>query len=122
MIRTILAAGIAVTLAGPPAAAQQSPAPEQPSAQQVDPTCVGVSIYSADGQKLGRVSAVGSSGGEPAVRADMAEFLGEDSKNVIIGAKALAKKADRIEIAMTANEIKDTITKQRQQRKEQKER
>ena len=55
------------------------------------------------------------SGGGLAVRADLDELMGKDSGSVIIRAKALARKADRVEIAMTAEEVKDTISKQRKE-------
>src|SRR5687768_12510597 len=52
MIRQILAAAsVALGLAGTPAVAQQSPSPDQPMAQEADPTLVGLSVYSSDGQK-----------------------------------------------------------------------
>jgi hypothetical protein len=123
MIRPILAAGIvALALAVTPTVAQQTapqtPPPDQPTAQKVDPSIVGLSVYSSDGQKLGQVSEVGTSAGEPAIRADMGEFLGINPGSVIIGGQAFEKKADRIEIAMTAQEIKDTITRQKDQREQ----
>ena len=126
MIRPILAASsIALALAAS-ATAQQTPSPDQPkaqdNAQQVDPSLVGLSVFSSDGQKLGQVAEVGMSAGGPAVRADMGEFLGtgtgSGTGSVVIAADAFQKKADRIEIAMTADEVKDTISKQRQQRKQ----
>jgi hypothetical protein len=119
MIRPILAAGsVVLALAAAPAVAQQTPSPDQPAAQKVDPSMVGLSVYSSDGQKVGQVSEVGTSAGEPAVRADMGEFLGMNPGSVIIGGKAFERKSDRIEIAMTAQEIKDTISKQREQREQ----
>ena len=67
MIRPIVAAGgIALALAVSPVSAQQSPSPDKPAAQQVDPSIVGLSVYSSDGQKVGQVSEVGTSAGEPA--------------------------------------------------------
>jgi hypothetical protein len=134
MIRPILAAGsIAAALAVLPAMAQQqSPSTEPPAAQPappkgepeggpVDPGLVGLVVYSSDGQRLGEVAEVGMAGGTPAVRVEMGEFLGLGSSSVIVNAKAIERKQDRVEIAMTAAEIKDTITKQResQQQKQQ---
>jgi hypothetical protein len=136
MIRPILAAGsIAVVLAVLPAMAQQqpqepSPSKEPPAAQPappkddkgepeaaaVDPSLVGLVVYSSDGQRLGEVAEVGMAGGTPAVRVEMGEFLGLGSSSVIVNAKAIERKQDRVEIAMTAAEIKDTIAKQRQQK------
>lgn len=120
MLKTILAAGsIAVALMAFPVLAQQTPAPDQPSAQKPDPALVGLPIYSSDGQKLGQVAEVGLSGGQPAVRAEMGEFLGSGSTSVIIGAEIFQKKNDRIEIAMTADEVKTTVTKQQQEQGKQ---
>ena len=115
MIRPILAAGsIALALAVSSAVAQQqSPMPDPPAAQQVDPALVGQAVYSSDGQKVGEIAEVGMAGGTPAVRVEMGEFLGIGASSVIINAKALERKADRLEVAMTANEIKETISKQR---------
>ncbi|MBO0765639.1 MAG: PRC-barrel domain-containing protein [Hyphomicrobiaceae bacterium] len=120
MLRPILAAGgIALALAGSPALAQQSPAPNQPTTQKADPSMVGLSVYSSDGQKVGKVSEVGTAGGEAAVRADMGEFLGINPGSVIIGGNAFERKSDRIEVAMTAQEIKDAVSKQQQQQRKQ---
>jgi hypothetical protein len=115
MMRPILAAGsLAFALALSPATAQQqSPMPDPPAAQQVDPALVGLAVYSSDGQKVGEVAEVGMAGGTPAVRVEMGAFLGLGSSSVIVNAKALERKADRVEIAMTADEIKETVSKQR---------
>ena len=120
MIRPILVAGsIAFALAAMPAAGQQTPAPDPPSAQQPDQSLVGLAVYSSDGHKVGEVAEVGMAGGVPVVRAEMGEFLGLGSSSVIILAKAFQRKADRIEVSMTADEIKETISKQRQKQQEQ---
>ena len=124
MIRPILAAGsVAVAVMMAPAMAQQqapaptrpqeAPAPTKPEAQQVDPGMVGLAVYSSDGQKLGHVAEVGTSAGSPAIRAEMGEFLGLGATSVVIHADSFERKGDRIEVAMTAAEIKDTISKQR---------
>ena len=133
MIRPILAAGsVAVALMVSPAMAQQqppaptkpqqtpapakpqdAPVPTKPEAQQPDPGMVGLAVYSSDGQKLGQVAEVGMSAGSPAIRAEMGEFLGLGATSVVIHADAFERNGDRIEVAMTAAEIKDTISKQR---------
>jgi hypothetical protein len=119
MIRPILAAGgVALALAAAPALAQQSPTPApvpgKPGVQQLAPDMVGLAVYSSDGQKIGEVAEVGMAGGAPAIRAEMGEFLGLGATSVVIHADAFERKGDRVEVSMTANEIKDTITKQRQ--------
>jgi hypothetical protein len=123
MIRPILAAGsVALALAAAPVLAQQSPAPApvpgKPGVQQLDPGMVGLAVYSSDGRKIGEVAEVGMAGGAPAIRAEMGEFLGLGAASVVIHADAFERKADRIEVSMTADEIKDTISKQRQKQKQ----
>lgn len=116
MMRPILAAGsVAFALAVSPAMAQQqSPMPDPPAAAQpVDPGLVGLAVYSSDGLKVGEIAEVGMAGGTPAVRVEMGEFLGMGPSSIVINAKALERKADRVEVAMTADEIKETISKQR---------
>jgi hypothetical protein len=120
MLRPFLLAGsIALALVVSPAIAQQTPAPDQPSAKQADPTLLGLPVYSSDGQKLGEVAEVGLSGGQPAVRAEMGTFLGLGTASVIIDATLFEKRTDRIEVAMTAEVIKDTVSKQREERKQE---
>ncbi len=120
MLRPFLVAGsVALALFASPAIAQPTPSPEPPSAQKADPTLVGLPVFSSDGQKLGQVAEVGLSAGQPAVRAEMGEFLGLGTASVVIDATLFEKKTDRIEVAMTADAIKDTVTKQREQRNQQ---
>lgn len=120
MIRPILAAGALVAVLAAPLSAQQNQ-PQQgqqpPSQMEQGKAMVGLPVFSSDGQKLGEVLEVGMSGGQEAIRAEMGEFLGLGSTAVVIGADIFQKKADRIELSMTAAEVKDTISKQRQRDK-----
>jgi hypothetical protein len=121
MIGQILTAGLLVTaLAVGPAVAQQSqPPPAQPPAPQAeaDKAMIGLPVFSSDGQKLGEVVEVGMvTGGQQAIRTEMGEFLGLGSTPVVVGSDLFQKKADRVELSMTAAEVKDTISKQRQKR------
>jgi hypothetical protein len=126
MIRPILAAGsFAFALAVAPGMAQQQspstePSPPQPAppAAQLDSSIVGQAVYSSDGQRVGEIIEVGMAGGTQAVRVEMGEFLGLGSSFVIVNANALERKADRFEISMTADEIKQTISKQREKQQE----
>src|SRR5262245_44256411 len=114
MMKPILAVGsIAFAVAIHPAVAQQqSPLPNPPATQQPDPTLVGLAVYSSDGQKIGQVAEVGLFGGAPAIRTEMGEFLGLGATSVVIRSDSFERKADRVEVSMTADEIKDTISKQ----------
>ncbi len=114
MLRSRLVVGIVgLAVAASSVAAQQtSPAENQPGVQ-ADATLVGLPIYSSDGQRLGQIAEVGSSKGQPAVRAEMEESLGIGPRTVIMFADALQQKNDRIELSMTAAEVKDTLSKQK---------
>ena len=105
MLRSRLAVGIVgLALAASPVAAQQTPPAENQPEVQADATLVGLPIYSSDGQRLGQIADV---------RAEMEESLGIGPRTVIMFADALQQKNDRIELSMTAAEVKDTIAKQR---------
>jgi hypothetical protein len=118
MLRKLLA-GVAVmaALAGPApfAFAQQSQSPStQPEAQ-----LVGLPVYSSDGEKLGQVTDVQSFQGRQVLRADMGTFLGLGPSPVLIPDEVFERKADRIEVAMTAADVKDTVAKQKEQKQQQ---
>jgi hypothetical protein len=112
MKRPILAAAaavasIAAVVAGP-ARAQPAPAPAAPSEQAL----LGLAVYSSDGQKMGQVTHVAMSAPRQAVRAEIGGFLGLGQRSVIIPADMFVQKADRIEVSMTAEEVRDTLTQQ----------
>jgi hypothetical protein len=117
---TVIAAGLTATptLAqqGQPPAAQTEPG--QPPAVQTEHELVGLAVYSSDGEKLGQVTQVGTAGGQPAVRAELGGFLDVAPSAVVIPATMFAHKPDRIEVAMTAAEVKETLTKQQQQQQQ----
>jgi hypothetical protein len=111
MLKALLvAATIVIPIATTSVVAQE----KQPPAAQAEVTLVGLPVYSSDGQKLGEITEVGSSGGQPAVRAEIGEFMGLGSTPVVIPANIFERKGDRVEIRMTADEVKDTISKQHQ--------
>jgi hypothetical protein len=119
MLRAFLAAcGLTIVVAMP-VSAQQAPPPNNeaaPPAYQPNPALVGLPIFSSDGQKLGLIREVGTSGGQHAVRAEMEEFLGIGSTSVIIVADVLQQKADRVELSMTADQVKHVLAKQQQEK------
>jgi hypothetical protein len=122
MVRSFLAAGVLVTaLAATPLSAQQNQpeqSPSPPAQTQPGKALVGLPVFSSDGQKLGEVIEVGEvAGGQKAVRAEMGDFLGIGSTAVLIAADMFQTKDDRIELAMTAAEVKDSISRQKQQNK-----
>ncbi|MGE5513767.1 MAG: PRC-barrel domain-containing protein [Bacteroidota bacterium] len=104
------AASVAAALAIAPAIAQQ----DQPPTTEGAIAMVGLPIYSSDGEKLGQVTKVGTSGGQPAVQAEIGGFLGVEQSTVVISAAAFQQKPDRLELTMTAAEVGQTLSKQRQ--------
>jgi len=112
MLKLRLAAGLlAIGLTGTASLAQQP----QPPAAQVQPALVGLAVYSSDGEKLGHVTQVGTAEGKPAVGAQLGGFLDVAPSMVVIPVGMFEQKPDRIELAMTAAEVKDTLSKQPQQ-------
>jgi hypothetical protein len=115
MLKLLLAAGVvAAGLAGTPVLAQQSQQ-AQPPAAEVQPPLVGLAVFSSDGEKLGQVTQVGMASGQPAVRAELGGFLDMAPSAVVIPASMFEQKPDRIELSMTAAEVKDTLSKQQEQ-------
>jgi hypothetical protein len=121
----VAAAVIVAALTATPTLAQQGQPPAvqtEPPAVQPGHELVGLAVYSSDGEKLGQVTQVGTAGGQPAVRAELGGFLDVAPSAVVIPATMFAHKPDRIEVAMTAAEVKETLTKQQQQQQPQQQR
>lgn len=120
---TLLAAGLlGIALAAQPVPAQQTepsrPEQSKPPApaeqQQVDKDMIGMPVFSSDGQRIGEVTEVGElPGGHKAIRAEIGQFLGLGSTPVVIASDMFEKKADRIELAITAAEVKESVSRQR---------
>ncbi len=108
MLKLLLLAGALATVTTMSASAQQ---PQSPPAQ-TETDLMGLPVYSSDGQKLGEVTQVGNADGQVAVRAEMGEFLGIGSKSVIIPAEVYEQKGDRIELSMTAQEVRKRLSNQ----------
>jgi hypothetical protein len=108
MLKLLLLAGALATVTTMSASAQQ---PQVPPAQ-TETDLMGLPVYSSDGQKLGEITQVGNADGQMAVRAEMGEFLGIGSKSVIIPAEVYEQKGDRIELTMTAEEVRKRLSRQ----------
>ena len=121
-LRHIVAAfglAVATPLTVLPALAQQSGAqqtePQRAEPQQAEPARgpIGLPIYTSDGEHLGEVIQVISYGDKPALRAEIGSFLGLGVTTAVIPANMFNRKADRIELTMTAAEVRDTVDKQK---------
>jgi ribosomal 30S subunit maturation factor RimM len=110
-MQSVLAAIVlAVTLGTVPASAQQA----TPSGTHEETALVGLPLYSADGERLGEVTQVGMHGEHKAVQAEIGGFLAMGPKTVIIPLVALEQKAGRVQLGMTAAEIKDMLSQKKQ--------
>ena len=83
-------------------------------AQESDAWLVGLPLYSSDGKKLGQVTEVVTAAGQRAVRAEMGTFLGLGPTPILIPEEMVERKPDRVEIIMTASEIKKFATRQKE--------
>jgi PRC-barrel domain len=117
MVRRLFAAGvIAVAFAATSPVMAQPVAPPSDSAETA---LVGLAVYSSDGQRLGKVTDARFAGNLPVVRAEFGNFLGVEPIAVIIPAALFVQKVDRIEMRMTAAEVKDQLAEQQQQQQRQ---
>jgi hypothetical protein len=111
-LRHIVAALVIATatpLTVMPALAQQS----NTEAAEPATSAVGLPIYTSDGEHLGEVVQIISFGDKPALRAEIGNFLGIGTTTAVIPANMFHRKPDRIELSMTAAEVRDTVDKQR---------
>ena len=99
----------AVALSALPATAQQTQQTPPGTAQQ-ETSIMGLSIYSSDGEKLGEVMQVGTHEGQQAVVAQLEPDFGKGA-TVLIPAEMMTQQGDRLELPMTAEEVKTTISK-----------
>jgi PRC-barrel domain protein len=108
-----VAAALAIATAAPlavmPALAQQT----ETQAAEPAGSAVGLPIYTSDGEHLGEVVQVISFADKPALRAEIGSFLGIGTTTAVIPANMFQRKPDRIELSMTAAEVRDTVEKQR---------
>jgi hypothetical protein len=108
-LRAVATAGaLSVAAATGQAFAQTAPPQAAPSEQAL----TGLAVFSSDGQKMGEITHVGTAAGKQAVRAEIGGFLGLGPRSVIIPADMFVQKPDRIEVSMTAEEVRDTLTRQ----------
>src|SRR5215471_7655424 len=111
-LRSALLAAFILTVAAPLLAnAQQK---KVGPAQQSDARLVGLPLYSSDGKKLGQVTEVVTVAEQRAVRAEMSTFLGLGPTPILIPEEMVERKPDRVEIIMTASEVKTFATRQRE--------
>ena len=104
MLKATLTAVLVVALGIATATAQ----PASPAPPQQERSIVGLPVFSSDGEKLGEVIHVGRHEGGQAVVAEMSGFLGT-REAVMFPANIVTAKDGRVEIAMTAEEIRDTV-------------
>ena len=76
---------------------------------------VGLPLYSADGERLGEITQVGMHGEHKAVQAEIGGFLAMGPKTVIIPLVALEQKAGRVQLGITAAEIKHMLSQNQKQ-------
>jgi hypothetical protein len=87
---------------------------QQTQTQSTEPgNPIGLPVFTTGGEQLGEVIQVATYGGQPAVRAEIGKFLGMGATTVIIPDSMIQRKTDRLEVNMTASEVRETIAKQR---------
>jgi len=104
---------LVVAFAATQVLAQQGQPPATPES-----SLVGLPVYSSDGQKLGEVTAAVTAAGKTAVRVEMGAFLGLGPSQVLVDDGVHQRKGDRVELTMTAAEVKETISQQDEKKKQ----
>jgi hypothetical protein len=107
----VLGLAIALAITVPASAQSQNPpSNETPSTNQAETQLIGFPVYSSDGEQMGQVVQVAMADGKlRAVRAELGEFLGLGTATVVIDADVVEQKADRLEVGMTAEEVRKAV-------------
>ena len=115
MVKSTVTVAFALALSILPATAQQT---KPDTAQQAKPDTaqqetlrIGMPIYSSDGEKLGEVTQVGMHEGRHAVVAQLEPTLGSGAKVLIPADMMRQQQNDRLELSMTAEEVRNTVSK-----------
>jgi ribosomal 30S subunit maturation factor RimM len=107
MVKSTVTIAFALALSILPATAQQT----KPDTAQQETSIIGMPIYSSDGQKLGEVTQVGMHEGRHAVVAQLEPSLGSGAKVLIPAEMMRQHQNDRLELSMTAEEVRNTVSK-----------
>lgn len=88
---------------------------ETPPTSQTETQLVGFPVYSSDGEQLGQVVQVAMAEGKlRAVSAELGNFLGLGTATVVIDAGVVEQKPDRIQVTMTADEVRKALNSRKQ--------
>jgi len=108
-LRHALAAIVVLAMALAAAPAQDS---RKPPAGKADRGLIGLSVFSSDGVKIGRVVEIGIDDDNQAVLvAEIERPLGIGSDAVAIPVAMFVRKSNRIELTITAAEVGDRISR-----------
>jgi hypothetical protein len=75
-------------------------------------TLVSLPVFASDGRRIGEVVQIGVYNGQKAVIANLDPAIGVRPQGVLIPRNLYREKADRIEIALTTDEVKKTLAKE----------
>jgi hypothetical protein len=116
MSRTLVLVGAAVAALIICQSATAQLGVEQPPSTQVDRSLIGLLIVSADGQNMGQVTEVGVDDGQAIVIGEIERPLGIGADPVAIPVEMFVRRGDRLELTVTAVEVRDRLARPEHQR------
>lgn len=109
LLRLAALAALATALTVGPAMSQHR---QGPSAAQADNALIGLPIFSSDGEQIGKVVEIGIDDDDQAlVVAEIERPLGFGADAVAIPTGMFVQRADRIELTITAAQVRDILAK-----------
>jgi PRC-barrel domain len=88
--------------------AKSTAQPRQSDTAQPETSVIGLPIYASDGTKIGEATKVGMHEGQQAIAAQLEpSFMGA---KVVIPAKLVSQQGDRLELPMTAEQVRKQIS------------
>jgi sporulation protein YlmC with PRC-barrel domain len=89
--------------------AKSTAQPRQSDTAQPETSVIGLPIYDSDGTKIGEATQVGMHEGQQAIAAQLEPSL--MGAKVVIPAKMMTQHGDRLELPMTAEQVRSQISK-----------
>jgi sporulation protein YlmC with PRC-barrel domain len=90
--------------------AKSTAQPRPSDTAQPETSVIGLPIYDSDGTKIGEATQVGMHEGEQSIAAQLEPSL--MGAMVIIPAKMMTQQGDRLELSITAEQIRNQLSKE----------
>src|SRR5689334_3626448 len=75
----------------------------------LDASVIGDPIYTADGMKIGRITAIGTYHGKPVMIGEVARLMGFGMRRVLIPDEMATVQGDRVVLSITLDRVEEVL-------------